>query len=405
MCIYKVIMKKIIYMIFNLLCSILSDGAKFLVISDIHLDNKYYTASYDKCLLGDTGLGCCRKYDIPDGHSHPVSKFGDYNCDSPITLIDESFKWIQNNINDIDYIVYTGDSVDHHDITQSPKNNQAEINIVFKLFNKYFPDIKILYAIGNHDTYPIDQSTPYIYSKFLKSITEIMDEWLSDESKQTMQLGGYYSEIIEDLMIISLNTIYYDKNNIFKINNSTYDHQMKWFKLQLIHADDNNYDVWVIGHIPPNKSNKYFKNTFKEIIVKYDSLIKINLFGHTHKDQFLLNESGGCILVPPSMVPYHQNPSFRVMYSDNNIVTDYDQYTSNLEDIINNQMVVYNKSYTFTDIYGLTDVSCESLHKLYNKLHNNHELFDIYYKNYKPNNEYNICDTHCRNKLLNEIIF
>jgi sphingomyelin phosphodiesterase len=392
----------------NILNLIIYVNSYILHISDIHLDNKYYLSSFDKCLLGDTGLGCCRKYDLPLEHSLPVSKYGDYNCDSPISLVDGTLDWINSNM-DIDYIIYTGDTVDHHDITQSPSHNQAEINIVFKLFNKYFPDTKIFYAIGNHDTYPIDQSSPYIYNNFLTHTNSLMSKWLSEKSQHSMKLGGYYSELISDtLKVISLNTIYYDKNNLFKSDNDP-KHQMEWLKSELEDATNNNQYVWILGHIPPNKATDYFKEQMLVFHKTYSDIIQMNFFGHTHKDHFELYSNKdnitGCILIPPSLVPYHQNPSFRLLNVNINtgLVMDYKQYTANLNNIIENNIVSFNESYTFTKLYDLDDVSCDSLTELYNKLQNNDNDFLNYYNNFIPKNGYFECDSTCKDGVINLI--
>ena len=48
-----------------------------------------------------------------------------------------------------------------------------EIDTIFQLFQEYFPNIPLFHSLGNHDTYPIDQTPPYIYSTFLDRYNEI----------------------------------------------------------------------------------------------------------------------------------------------------------------------------------------------------------------------------------------
>ena len=139
-------------------------SAKILHISDIHYDSRYHIGGVEHCYLGSTGLGCCRKNDIPLKPSGYANEWGSYNCDTPIKLLNESLKWISDHIQ-IDKIIYTGDSVDHHDITQTIGHNLNEIGTVFTLFREYFPDTQLFHILGNHDTYPIDQTPPFIYPK------------------------------------------------------------------------------------------------------------------------------------------------------------------------------------------------------------------------------------------------
>ena len=96
------------------------NNLKILHITDIHYDPLYSTNSPTNCFLGNTGLGCCHKYDIPLKNSGKASKWGDYNCDLSYTFLDSTFKWIQKEFyNTTQFIIYTGDSAGHHDFSNS----------------------------------------------------------------------------------------------------------------------------------------------------------------------------------------------------------------------------------------------------------------------------------------------
>ena len=97
-----------------------------LHISDIHSDLEYSPGSPTHCVGGKLGLRCCRKYDIPLYGSHPASPWGSYNCDTPMSLVESTFEWIKENLY-LDVIIWTGDSVDHHDIGQTWEKNRKEI--------------------------------------------------------------------------------------------------------------------------------------------------------------------------------------------------------------------------------------------------------------------------------------
>ena len=193
-------------------------------ISDIHLDTRYHIGGVDNCVLGETGLGCCREFDIPKKPYGHASEWGNYNCDAPIKLVNETFRWIRNNIgvNGIDAIIYTGDAVDHHDITQTIGNNLKEIDTIFQLFQEYFPNIPLFHSLGNHDTYPIDQTPPYIYSTFLDRYNEInvMTGGLQSQNKTILKGGYFYNYFYlnggKRIKVISLNTMFYDTNNYLR---------------------------------------------------------------------------------------------------------------------------------------------------------------------------------------------
>ena len=74
---------------------------RFLHITDFHIDHHYQKVVISTKFV--TGEG-------------KASKYGDaiLGCDSPPILVEETFKWITENLIDkIDFIVYTGDSARH----------------------------------------------------------------------------------------------------------------------------------------------------------------------------------------------------------------------------------------------------------------------------------------------------
>jgi len=45
---------------------------------------------------------------------HAARQFGEVGCDTPLKLLDGTMNWINSNINDLDFVIYTGDSPDHN---------------------------------------------------------------------------------------------------------------------------------------------------------------------------------------------------------------------------------------------------------------------------------------------------
>jgi sphingomyelin phosphodiesterase len=157
------------------------------------------------CYSINSGLGCCNKYLLAKKPYRSANKWGDYNCDAPLLLIDQSLMWIKKNIPDLDFIIYTGDSANHHDFSQSISSNMLSIETIHKLFSINFPSIKVFPNIGNHDTYPIDQTPPFIDSMFRKSFVQNWKYWLSDNELTTVAKGGYYwTKLSSNMNIISL---------------------------------------------------------------------------------------------------------------------------------------------------------------------------------------------------------
>lgn len=102
----------------------------------------------------------------------PAGHFGSYNCSASLVLVESIFDWIRNNLNEstgknIDFIVYTGDSVGNHLTLINPYSAFEYMGIVSRLFQSYFPGIpyefvlhsigRVVFTPGNHDSFPPDQ--------------------------------------------------------------------------------------------------------------------------------------------------------------------------------------------------------------------------------------------------------
>jgi hypothetical protein len=73
---------------------------------DIHIDQYY--------LKGADPKNYCHR----NGKNGAVSATGTYGnlgskCDSPIPLVNATFNFLQSSVQDIDFILYTGDTVRH----------------------------------------------------------------------------------------------------------------------------------------------------------------------------------------------------------------------------------------------------------------------------------------------------
>ena len=391
-----------------------------LHISDIHLDTRYYIGGVDNCVLGSTGMGCCRKYDIPLEPYDYASEWGNYNCDAPIKLVNETLKWIKDNIH-VDKIIYTGDSVDHHDITQTVGRNLEEINVVYSLFNEYFSDKQLFHTLGNHDTYPIDQSIPYIYSKFLNKLNDLNFLYGGlDTQNYTILNGGFFYNYLKlnngkRIKIISFNTMYYDNTNLFvRFNkNKDYKGQWKWLDNELNNAEINDEKVWLLLHIPPSnsKGDEIYKEKLISYLSKYQDTISATFSGHIHSDNFKIyfdsiGDLVGYGMIPSSIVPNQINPSFRIIEYDemNGKLLNYKQYNADLMDTIKNNKIEYKIAYDFCDLYGVDDISKESYLQIYHKMRMNNSILTNYYTYNKPNGLVKNCSGACRIEIFNNIL-
>ena len=372
----------------------ISISQKFLFLTDIHYDPLYSVNSPNKCALGSTGLGCCHKYDLPLLNSQRASKWGDYNCDTSPVFIDKTLSWISNNTN-IDFIIYTGDSAGHHDFSNTPSVIKRSMSDIQLLFKTYFPNKPIYNNLGNHDTWPIDQTVPFEYKKILEftSKTWYDKKYFDDMFTENVKKGGYYSVMLNNFTrIISFNSIYYDNNNLFKRNLDN-DNQIYWLKTILDKSRNNKEQVWFISHIFPTageSTNKY-NNIMKKIFWDYRDVIKYQWYGHSHNDQFILfknnltNEIYMNAVVGPSIMPDKRFPAFRIYEYDQSkySLIDYTQYYCNLSEVIENNKLTYTKQYSIKNLYNLSGIETNDYIELHNKL-NSKYYKDLYCNQYTP---------------------
>lgn len=384
-------------------------GNYFVHITDAHIDLEYKVGSSANCLIGDKlGTHCCREYSIPIKPYRSASKWGDYNCDSSPYLVNKTIQWISQMNPPPDFIVYTGDSPGHHDLTQSLKKNLDAMSYIAKLLYK-FP--KVYPNIGNHGTCPVDQLLPPPYNKYLtKFLDKIWLPWLGNDT--TISNYGYYSKMISTqppVKLISLNTLYYDQHNLL-INHSNinYGDQWNWLLSEVESAEKQNQTVWLIGHVYPGngEATKRYTEEMIALMNQYNKTIRYQLWGHSHNDfHFVYPNSTGIGWVTPSIMPDQHYPAFRVFEYDPITFTilDYIQYTANLTEADEKDELIFRPEYSAKSSYNLKDMEAHSWIKLYNDLYTNQSLFKNYYSHYKT--EYNTqdCDLQCQRHFLDRL--
>ncbi len=410
-------------MLIKIIISIISlsyvnaDIGTILHLTDVHYDDRYSVGSPTQCVLGEpgsilNGIGCCHYYDIPKENSQPASKYGDYNCDTPLLLLTTILKHIKN-ITYPDFIIYTGDSASHHDITQSIGENLDAIKTVTDEIRNIFPNTKLYPVLGNHDTYPVDQTLPYVNQYILNHVSTYWN-FLSTESQESIKNGGYYSELIYGtLRIIGLNTNYYGDQNINK-HNSYAAQQWEWLENILKRSKELNEKVIIIAHFFPGSSiTTDFNKKFIELTTTYKDIIVTNIMGHSHADQFVLYKNNntfvGNAMVSPSLKPERpsQYPGFRLYHYERDTYKflNYEQYNCNLKKIIDENRFASDScslSYSFRDSYNVEDLTLESWINFYKKMEYDDSLFHQYYGRIRPGNT-RTCDG-CKKSVLDKII-
>lgn len=416
---------------------------QFLWFSDIHLDPYYGTdQAVQEEFNSNNNYGTvdCRSSNATI--THP---YGDFGCDSPPALVEALLQRAStyaysgshggddsnsNNSTAIDFVIITGDFVRHHnDILQpSPMDaTEAILRNISESLNRHFPketttsSCPILPSLGNNDVTPdyyLDVQDPHellgMVSRGLESLFENTESSSSNinggaaaaaagagaAAYQSFAGGGYFAHYFEsplNLTVLSLNTIIYATKHIPSIQSSEQNDplgQFAWLEQELQQAVRDERSVYIIGHLPPTigsyQHTQLWQDSYLEQyygIVDAYKVVKAQLFGHIHTDEFRIHKGVFPLYLTSSFTPiYGSNPSFRIVTYDADTLelldyaTEYldlasartahkqhQQESTNPGNSTNTTISVsslevhWNRGEPFTEAYHVPDMSLKSL--------------------------------------------
>lgn len=280
---------------------------KFLHITDFHPDPFYKTYSSTT-----SDAACHRKHGPAGVYGAETS-----GCDSPFALVNQTFKWIDENIrDDIDFIIWTGDSARHdndEDIPRTQKQVIQQNKFMVSKFTEVFGHkdhhnkptkdlvIPIVPTFGNNDIMPhnIFLSGP---NRWTTKYLDIWRKFIPEAQRHQFQQGGWFSvEVIPNkLAVVSLNTIYFFNSNsgvdgCANKREPGYEH-MEWLRIQLEYFRERGMKAMLIGHVPPARVDG--KESWDETcwqkytlwVRQFRDIIVGSLYGHMNIDHFMLQD-------------------------------------------------------------------------------------------------------------------
>jgi len=136
-----------------------------LHFSDWHVDPLYREGTEARCSHNI----CCRdfgRWNDPGPIKKKASKWGESKCDTPIALGVSAMEAITRFVPNATFGLFTGDIVSHDSwlITEQYVADQETES--YDLFKKYLLDLKLYVAMGNHDSYPSDQTPGRLRPEF-----------------------------------------------------------------------------------------------------------------------------------------------------------------------------------------------------------------------------------------------
>ncbi|KAG9325300.1 hypothetical protein KVV02_000048 [Mortierella alpina] len=287
---------------------------RFLHITDIHPDEHYITD-------GSIASSCHRNSTDDDDDDLKLLRPGRTDggvggffgapysiCDSPFSLANATFDWIDKNLmGNIDFVVWTGDNARHDSDNMHPRT-QKEIEdlnriIANKFLETFAPDkddpfqqrIPIVPSIGNNDVYPhnIMEAGP---NRILQHFSEIWADFIPESQYHTFQHGGYYtSEVVPGkITVVSLNTLFFFNQNA-AVNGCDDDdepgtEQMDWLEVELESLRKRKMTAYLTGHVPPARKS-YSPSCFiryTDIALRFQDVIVGHLYGHANIDHFFI---------------------------------------------------------------------------------------------------------------------
>ncbi|XP_076234537.1 sphingomyelin phosphodiesterase [Calliopsis andreniformis] len=400
-----------------------TEEINILQLTDFHYDPEYEPN-------GNTNCGepvCCRKGQNTTNANSLAGFWGDYaSCDTPWHSIIDVFSHIKQTHQNIDYIYFTGDIIDHGVWETSKNRNKRSIQEVYNKIRETFKDTQVYPILGNHEPHPLNQFAP-------KTITDdnlttnwlyelladlwISYGWLPESTRSTIHQGGYYTvSPKKGFRIIALNSnVCYSYNWWLLYRPKDPDGQLQWFANTLSKAEENKEFVHILSHIPINSNSclNTWKQEYLKIIDRFSHLIKAEFNGHTHTDEIgiFYNSNGVAKNIAwngGSITAYSKlNPNYKI-YTVNNsnyAVNDYQNWMYDLGSANQNinKRPKWYKSYSFRNEYGLPNISTTSLNNLLHKVASNETLLNKYYRNFyklaKPSLQEN-CNVDCKKQYL-----
>jgi endopolyphosphatase len=147
-------------------------------------------------------------------------------CDSPFSLVNETFKWIDANLKDsIDFIIWTGDSARHDNDEKLPRSDEQVFGLNEYMVEKFVEvfgkddnindtnpndamKIPIIPTFGNNDILP-HNIMGWGPNKYTVKFSRIWEKFVPEDQRHVFQRGGWFwVEVIPNrLAVFSLNTL------------------------------------------------------------------------------------------------------------------------------------------------------------------------------------------------------
>lgn len=240
-------------------------------------------------------------------------------CDSPITLVNATFQWINDNLKEsVDFVVWTGDSA-RHDSDERISRTEKEVLELNEMLVAKFVEvfgkednindtdptndmrIPIIPTFGNNDIMPHNILAPGP-NRWTKHFSGVWKKLIPEEQKHSFERGGwFYVEVIPNqLAVFSLNTLYFFDSNTAVDGCAGKEEpgyeQMEWLRIQLKFLRKRGMKAILTGHIPPARTESKLSwdetcwQKYSLWVQQYRDVVVGSLYGHMNIDHFMLQD-------------------------------------------------------------------------------------------------------------------
>ncbi|KJA25536.1 hypothetical protein HYPSUDRAFT_405070 [Hypholoma sublateritium FD-334 SS-4] len=404
--------------------------APFRVVhfSDVHIDRSYTPGSEANC----TKPICCRKFaDQTGAVSVSAGPIGSHGCDTTGALSQSMLKTVsaQNTL----FSIFTGDVVE----ASVWLVNQTGVTADLKQFNEEMAAYvnSPVYPVIGHEAAPINSfprnttSTSTTAQWVFDTQSQGWSQWIGTASaSQVQHISGSYSSVVSgtDLRIISLNTVYWYKDNFWLYDSDKVQPDpngiLAFAVEQLQAAEDAGQRVWIIAHMPPSSADAFHdqSNYFNQIVQRYQNTIAAQFYGHSHVDEFAIAYSNysnqidttanNVAYIAPSLTPRNANPAFRIYDVDPDTyeIMDSRTFISDMSDASFQTAPVWKLEYSARDLYGAAiggwsatqSLTAAFWHKVTEAFSSNDALFQQFISLKTRGFDVTACTGECKTKVI-----
>ncbi|XP_055686656.1 sphingomyelin phosphodiesterase-like [Lutzomyia longipalpis] len=402
---------------------------KIVQVSDPHYDPNYQEGTSAVC-----GEPVCCRSDQPLPPGSPASDAAGYwgdlrDCDSPFRAVQNAFQHIRSQHQNIDYVYFTGDIVDHGIWATSFDWNKNSIRRVHTALRENFGGLPVYPVIGNHEAHPTNVfapssiNDPQLSTQWLYDfLADEWSYWLPASALATVRQGGYYTvQVRPDLRIIAINNNDCYTFNFWLLYDPQYPrYQLQWLHDTLLEAERAGQKVHLLGHVPSGggSCHRVYSREYAKLVERFWNTISAQFMGHTHADQFTVFYAQSN---PYQAVNVQWNGGSTTAFSDVN--PNYKVYLADPQTYqINGQETwIYNltqanltpqlypswfKEYDFEQEYGISNLSPATLNSLAGRMAENRQLLHRYWELTSSMGDTSLangCDDNCLSNTLCQI--